>query len=204
MGESVIVKPSSFAHRLIEPILGLRTSARAVLLYSDAKTFLASVIRRGLLGRINARKLYTSLVSWTPLEFGFSSSEIFEQTDLQVAGLAWLMQIAYFDELASRFGSDRLMVLDAADLLADPRTRLSRLQSFFALGLSEAEVGAIVEGPAFSRHSKSLERVYDRDARERDRDALIEIHSDEIAMVLGWLEAVADHLRINLKPRGPA
>lgn len=202
-GETVIVKASSFANRLIEPVLESRDHVRGVLLYSEPETFLASVIRRGLLGRINARKLYRNLVATTDLDFGFSMVDTFEQTDLQVAALAWLMQIALFDKLADRYGPARLMVLDAADLLADPATELGSVQSFFGLGFNEDQIRTIVDCPAFSKHSKVLDRDYDSKLRERDHEALMKLHSEELGMVIQWLNAVADHLKVPLRPRNP-
>lgn len=199
-GEAIVVKPSSFANRLVEPALRLRPRSRGVLLYSDARTFLASVVRRGLLGRINARKLYVNLRSWSALDFGFSEDEIFEQTDLQIAALAWLMQMAHFDRLAATFGPGRLIVLDAAELLASPVTQLERVQSFFGLGFRTEEVEAIVSGPVFSSHSKDRGRPYGQKAREDEHEALLEAHSNELGMVLKWLNAVADHLRVPMNP----
>ncbi|WP_341632454.1 hypothetical protein [Sphingomonas agri] len=200
-GETVIVKPSSFANRLIGPVLDLRARSRGILLYSSARTFLSSVVRRGLLGRINARRLYRSLISGSTLDFGFSAAETFEQTDLQIAALAWLMQIALFDELSGRYGQDRLLLLDAADLLADPAGELERVQSFFGLGFTGEQIGGIVDGPVFSRHSKNSAQDYDPKVRERDLEALVEVHSDELGMVLQWLEAVAGHMNVPLRPR---
>lgn len=201
--ETVIVKPSSFANRLIGPVLDLRAGSRGVLLYSSARTFLSSVVRRGLLGRINARRLYRSLTDGSILDFGFSAADTFEQTDLQIAALAWLMQIALFDKLSSRYGRDRLLLLDAADLLADPAGELERVQSFFGLGFTAEQIREIVDGPVFSRHSKNLDQDYSAEVRERDLDALMEVHSDELAMVLQWLEAVANHMKVPLRPRPP-
>ena len=198
--KTVIVKPSNFANRLLEPALRLRDGSRAVLLYSDAGTYLRSVLKRGLLARINARKLYQNLVAWTELEFGFSDYETFQQTDLQVAALAWLMQIGHFQSIADRFGPERVMVVEAADLLSDAATTLQRTQSLFGLGLGEREVSGIVAGPSFSKHSKSSKIDYSPAARERDHDALMQVHGEELTMVLQWLDAVAAHLGVPLRP----
>ena len=196
--ETIIVKPSNFANRLVEPVLALRGGSRAVLLYSDAGTFLRSVLKRGLLGRINARKLYQNLVAWNCLEFGFSDYETFQQSDLQVAALAWLMQIAHFQSIAGRFGPERVMVLDAADLLREPVTTLQRVQSLFGLNLSDRQVSGIVEGPVFSKHSKS-KVDFSLSAREREQECLMQVHGEEIRMVLQWLDAVAAHLGVSIR-----
>lgn len=199
-GEKLVAKPSNFANRLLEPALAMRPGARAVLLYSDAGTFLRSVVKRGLLGRINARKLYRKLAGWTSLHFGFSEEDTFLQTDLQIAALAWLMHIAHFQLAADRLGPERVMVVDSADLLAGPAAALQDVQSFFGLGLGERQLAEIVDGPAFSTHSKSSDVDYSPNAHARDHEALLQAHGEELEMVLQWLNAVAGHLGVSLRP----
>ena len=201
-GEKLIVKPSNFANRLLEPILELRPEACAVLLYSDAGTFLRSIAKRGLIARINARKLYCTAAAWTSLDLGFSGEETFQQTDLQIAALAWLIQIAHFQAVADRFGPDRVMIVNAENLLADTATILRDIQLLFGLALDERRIAAIVDGPVFTKHSKSSDVDYDRRTRERDHEALTEIHGEEIGMVLQWLEAVAGQCGVRLRPYG--
>jgi hypothetical protein len=199
-GEKLIAKPSNFANRLLGPTLAMRPESRAVLLYSDAGTFLRSVVKRGLPGRLNARKLYRKLAGWTSLHFGFSDEETFQQTDLQIAALAWLMQIAHFRSAADRLGPERVMFVDGADLLAGPATILQDVQSFFGLGLGERQLAQIANGPVFSTHSKSSDVDYSPGARARDHEALLRAHGEELDMVLQWLGAVAGHLGVPLDP----
>src|SRR5439155_23357637 len=145
-----------------------RPDARAILLYSDVATFLGSLLKRGMWGRITGRKLYNQLAGWSPLNFGFDAAELLEQTDVQIAALAWLAQIHHFDAIAKEFGPDRVMVLDSAELIADPATALQRTQALFGLKLDRAEIESIANGPAFSKHSKFGDRDYSAKVREQD------------------------------------
>ncbi|MFP5330460.1 MAG: hypothetical protein ACLGHC_10060 [Alphaproteobacteria bacterium] len=199
-GEAVIVKPSNFGNRLIDLILAQRPQSRAVLLYSDAGTYLRSLLKRGMFGRIFGRKLFNQISAWSPVDFGFSAAELFEQTDLQIAALGWLMQIHHFDAVARAFGPSRVMLLDSATLIADPQGSLSRVTALFGLGLDEQRIAEIVGGPAFSRHSKFSEREYGADAREKDHEAVMAAHAEELGMVLQWIEAVAGQLGLPMKP----
>lgn len=201
-GEAVIVKPSNFGNRLIEPILAQRPGTRALLLYSDVGTYLRSLLKRGMFGRIFGRKLFNQMRGWSPLEFGYTQAELFEQTDLQIAALGWLMQIQHFDAMGRAFGPKRVMLLDSASLLADPRASLGRAASLFGLDLDEERISGIVAGPAFSKHSKFSEQDYGAEARERDHDAVIDAHSEELGMVVKWVEAVAAELGVPLRPGG--
>lgn len=197
-GETVLVKPTNFANRLVEPMLALRPNSRAVLLYSDVDTFLRSLLKRGMFGRITGRKLFNQLAGWSPLSFGYGTAEVLEQTDVQVAALAWLMQIHHFDHIAKAFGPDRVMVLESGELIADPAAALEKVRAFF--GLSGMDVEKIVNGPVFSKHSKFSDRTYDAEAREKDHEALNEAHADELSMVVQWIKTVAAHIGAPLRP----
>jgi hypothetical protein len=198
-GETVIVKPTNFANRLLLPALEEVSDARAILLFSDLPTLLRSLVKRGMWGRIWARRLYRSAAAWTSLDPGYDAAELFELTDLQVAGLAWLMQIRHFDEAARRL-PERTMVLDSEGFLADPAGTLLRAAEFFGVELDAAEADAIAGGPVFSRHSKFAQKDYSVEAREAEHDAAIAAHGEEIDMVVKWVEAVAAHCRTPMRP----
>ena len=198
-GESMIVKPTNFANRLALPALELSPGSRAVLLYSDARTLLRSILKRGMWGRIWGRKLFQSTSLWTSLNFGFSPEEAFVLTDLQALGLGWLMQMHQFGELARMMG-ERVTIVDSADFLADPARTLLRVSRLFELDLDEAAIDDVVNGPTFERHSKFSERGYGQAERTADHSAAEAAHHDELEMVVKWVETVAAHMKVDLRP----
>lgn len=199
-GETTIVKPTNFSNRLLDLSLALRPNARAVLLYSDVETFLRSLLKRGMFGRIFGRQLFNQLSGWSPLKFGYDPRQLLEQTDVQIAALAWLMQMHHFDAISRAFGPDRVMLLDSATLLADPAEAIDKAQTLFGLGLDRAQVDAIASGPVFSKHSKFSDRDYSAEAREEEHKAATEAHSEELGMVVQWIEAVAAQVGAPLRP----
>jgi len=198
-GETVILKPTNFANRLILPMLEMAPQAHAVLLYSDLPTLLRSLAKRSMWGRIWGRKLFRSAGAWTSLDFGYDAGETFELTDLQIAGLAWLMQIHHFREVAQRMGP-RVMIIEGTEFAADPAATLTRVAPFFGLELDRDAIAAIATGQVFSRHSKFAQRDYSVDARAAEHDATMAAHGEEIEMVVKWIEAVAAHCDIPLDP----
>ncbi|HEX3677309.1 MAG TPA: hypothetical protein VHU79_07970 [Sphingomicrobium sp.] len=198
-GESIIVKPTNFANRLALPTLELSPESRAVLLYSDARTLLRSILKRGMWGRIWGRKLYQSAALWSSLDFGFSPEEAFVLTDLQALGLGWLMQMHQFGELARRMG-EKVAIVDSADFLADPARTLQRISRLFELKLDQSAIDEVVNGPTFARHSKFSERGYGRAERTADHRAAEAAHHEELEMVVKWVETVAAHMNVDLRP----
>lgn len=198
-GERIVVKPSNIANRLAIPALEARPDSRAVLLYSDVRSLLRSILTRGMWGRIWGRTLFQSAAAWTSLDFGYSDEETFILTDLQALGLAWIMQMHHFSEVAERMG-ERVMLVDSAGFLAKPAETLLRITRLFDLGLDERDIDGIVAGPTFARHSKFSELDYGNDQRAADQHAAESAHREELEMVVKWVEAVAAHMRVDLNP----
>ena len=198
-GEAVVVKPSNIANRLALPALEARADSRAVLLYSDVRTLLRSILNRGMWGRIWGRRIFQSMAAWTSLRLGYSAEEVFLLTDLQALALGWLMQVNHFGEVARRLG-DRVMIVDSAKFLADPAPTLRSVANLFGLGMDAAAIEAIVSGPTFARHSKLSDRSYGQAERAADQGAAESAHREELEMVVKWIESVAAHLGVDLDP----
>ena len=194
-GEAVIVKPSTAINALAPAMLALRPEARAVLMYAPLRTYLASIAKKGLDGRLWVRTLLTGMLDDNLVRFGFSTRDYLAQTDLQVAALGWLAQQRLYADLVARYGAARVRTLDSDTLLSAPPAATAAMAALFEL----PEAGdAIAASPAFSRHSKSGEpfSVAARAAEHRDAAAA---HADEIEKVAQWTAAVAKAADISLQ-----
>jgi len=159
-----------------------------------ASRFLLSVARKGLDCRLWARELFEGYLQEGFADFGYSGSEVFRQSDLQIAALGWLAQHRQFAALVSEFGA-RVATLDANRLADDPVSALTAVGRHYGLALDPA---AVVAGPAFTRHSKSG-AAYGVEARRTDYAAAREAYGDEIAKIMVWAEVVAENAGISLE-----
>jgi hypothetical protein len=201
-GEAVVAKPSSVFNALAPAALALRPDARALLLRAPLRTFLGSVAKKGIDGRLWVRTALTGLLDDGAVNLGFGTRDYLGQTDLQVAAVGWLAQQAIFAGLVARYGAGRVRTLDSETLLRDPAAAMRAVAALFGLPLDEAGVAAIVAGPAFTRHSK-LDTDFaagDRAAEHRDAAA---IHADEIDKVFAWAQAVAKAAGVALDAPAP-
>lgn len=198
-GETVIAKQSNFANRVIADVLKTRKLSRAVLLYSDLETYLISLLKRGMWGRILGRKLFTNLTEWSSLKLDLDAKEILELTDMQVAALAWLMQIHHFNGLAKAFGP-QVMLLESGEMFAAPADTLYRVMTFFDLGVTAAEAASIAAGPVFAKHSKFTDRDYSTEERKRETESVGNANAEELSMVVKWIGTFADHHGVALRP----
>ena len=200
-GESVVVKPSCIVNGLQNQILTMRPDSHAVFLYAPIRVFLNSIARKGITGRTWGRELFLGLQKASRTELGFSDDKLFGQTDLQIAGLAWLIQNIQFAVLLDEFGEARVRSLDSETFISRPAETLERVGSLFGLSLGSEQASAIADSDVFRRHSKFGDD-FDAGQREQARASGENAHADEIEKVAQWVESVAQGLNATVTPGG--
>lgn len=189
-GETAIIKPSNLANGLARGILAMHSESKALLLYAPLETYLRSIAKKGMTGRLWVRDLLVKLLKEGLVDLGFSTEDYLGQTDLQVAAVGWLAQQALFARLVAEFGEARVRTLDSETLLARPIETVGTLAPHYGLELTSSQIEAIATGPAFAKHSKSNVDFGAQDRIREYGDAAAR-HGDEIARVTIWAEAVA-------------
>ena len=197
-GEAVIVKPSNIFNGLATVSLAMRPEARALLLHAPLETYLRSIAKKGMTGRLWVRDLLVKQLREGLIDLGFDSADYLGLTDLQAAAVGWLAQHALFAALIARF-PDRVRSLDSETLLARPVAVMAALADLYGLPLDDAAIAGIVAGPAFATHSKSG-AAFGAAARAAEYDAAMRLHGDEIAKVAVWAAAVAQHAGVAMVP----
>lgn len=201
-GEAVVIKPSNVTNGLMAGMLAMRPEASALLLYAPLETYLGSIAKKGMWGRLWVRELLVKLLKGGLVDLGFTNEQYLGLTDIQAAAVGWVAQHAQFAGLIERFGEDRVRTLDSETLVARPYDSTIALSKLYRLGLGAAAIQDIVSGPAFSRHSKS-DSDFGRDQRAAEqRDAAV-VHGDEIEKVTKWAEVVAANAGVSLELAAP-
>lgn len=189
-GEAVVVKPSTVANSIAGAMLTVRPQARALLLHAPLATYLASIAKKGIDGRLWVRTMLTGMLDDGLIDLGFAPRDLLGLTDLQVAAVTWLAHQKLFAALVAKFGPDRVRTLDSATLMARPGDSIDALARLYDRPLGQDAVAEITGGPAFRTHSKSGDRFDAGDRSAEHRDAAT-IHADEIDKVARWSDAVA-------------
>lgn len=196
-GEAVVIKPSNLVNSLALAMLTVRPGSCALLLHAPLRTYLGSIARKGMTGRLWVRDLLVKQLRDGLAWPGMGAEDFIGQTDLQAAAVGWLVQHALFARLAARF-PDRVRTLDSETLMAEPAAAMTALARLFGLTL---DVPAIVAGPAFARHSKTGD-TFGAAARAAETQGEA-VHADEIAKVAVWAEACAATVGLSLTLPAP-
>jgi hypothetical protein len=195
-GASVLVKPSNFANILIADA-GRLTRGKSLLLYSDLPSFLYSVMRSGLPLRKYVRRLFSNLIGQMRDALPWSQAEIFQMSDLEIAALAWHLQILEFEAASRLLGPARSASLDCDAFLANPAGVLKALDGFFGLGLGEEHIAAVVAGPLLKQHSKTPALAFDAKRRGEQMESAKHQFGRDVERVVEWSYSASP-----LTPRG--
>lgn len=190
-GETQIVKPNNLCNHLIPEVMHARPEARVLLLHTGLDASLRAIARRGPGGRAFARNVFHAFSRAIPLDMYFTTEDLLQFTDLQIAALAWLMQARFFDSIAARYGRERVRILSVDTFLANPVDALARLTAFFELPLDAAQVEALATGPVFREHAKNLGRPFDAGAYRAQQAESQARHGEELDAVRPWAAALA-------------
>lgn len=188
-GEAVVIKPSNVVNPLIPGIMALRPAARALLIHAPLETYLASIARKGMWGRLWVRDLFGKLLREGMVDLGVAPTDYLGLTDIQIAALGWLAQQAQFQKLAQQ-PDGRIVTLDSETLVARPGESLTALAAHFGIPADAARIAAIVNGPIFGRDSKTGARFARGQREQAEKDGRA-IHAEEVEKVGQWAALIA-------------
>lgn len=194
--EAVIVKPSNLLNGMASAMMRLRPDAQALFIYAPLDTFLKSVAKKGMWGRVWVRDLYVKQLREGLIELGFEQDQYLALTDLQVAATCWLAQHALFAKLIATFGPVRLRAIESEQLLAEPQASLEAIAVHFRLPMSAKMISGIASGPAFTSHSK-FGGSFNAVDRQSEYEGAMQMHGEEIEKVAAWAKAVADNASVS-------
>lgn len=183
-GERPFIKPTNTANNLA-PIIGA-TGAPGILLYSDLKGFLVSVLKKGEACKAFVRKQYTIFALDKEGVGAIPERQALGLTDLQIAALVWRHQMEMFSRLLLAPGNNNYRSLDFRILLDRPADTLLAANRHLDLGAPEDLIKAAATGPVFQKNSKFDDQQYDAGARAKDEADLIARHHEELGMIEGW------------------
>ena len=152
-GEAVITKQSNFANRLVDPVLRARPASRTILLYSDLETYLVSLLKRGMWGRILGRKLFLNLSRWTTLKHGLDTDEI-SGTDRSAGSRTGVADAHSSFRRHGKSIGPRVMLLETDRMIAAPAKTIFAVSNFLGLGISEQGSADIAAGPIFTKQQQ--------------------------------------------------
>jgi hypothetical protein len=184
-GTAITVKPSNFANILIRDAARL-TSGKSLFLYSDLPSFLISVAKSGLQLSKYARRLFFGILRDEGKPLRWSAADLFQMSDLEVAAIAWHMQIAEFRRSWEVLSEGRVASLNCDAFLADPQRTLEALDAFLGCGIGGQAIDGVVNGPVFSHHAKLPQAPFGPDQRRMEQERARKLLGADLDRIVTW------------------
>lgn len=194
-GEEVVIKPTNAANNIAVDVIRNPRTGAMLLLYSSLERFLVSILRKGEAGRAYVRTLFSIIMSDSPRVQSITPRRLIQLTDLQMAALAWYLQLDNFVQLMRDCPAARIRTLDSDVLLAEPLATLKKLCAFFGIAVSDAALEEVVTGPVFTKYSKDEAQDYDAAVRDAEFEQSLREHRRTIEGIVAWSEQI--------RPEGP-
>lgn len=185
-GERILIKPTNAANNLIGDVLAADEGTKILLLYSNLRNFLISILKKGEEGRGFGRRLFFIFLHDSPFVKDWPIETVARMTDLQLAAVVWRMQMNAFMDALSAVPKDRVRTLDSDELLAGPETMLGRIDDYFGLGIGSRAISEIVAGPLFKQHAKFDGQEYDSTAKDEEKRRIEADHGEELSRIIEW------------------
>lgn len=182
---AITVKPSNFANILIRDSARF-TRGKSLFLYSDLPSFLVSVAKSGLQLSKYARRLFFGILRDEGKPLRWSAADLFQMSDLEVAAIAWHMQIGEFRRSWGEMGECRVASLNCDAFLAEPQRALEKLDDFFGYRLGTETIRGIVNGPIFSHHAKLPQAPFGAEQRRIEQDRARKLLGADLDRIIAW------------------
>jgi len=181
-----VVKATSSCNGLIDPLLSLHRTMRAILLDMPLRPYLATLLKSpgSVHDAANAaaerlRDLHAR---------GYADGVALHGLTLpQQCAMGWLAERLRFGAIAQGEHGARVVRMDFEELLADPERELRRAAGH--LQLDPAGVTGALASSAWGRYSKAQTHGYGREDRAHDLELATQRHGKEIAEGEAFVEA---------------
>jgi hypothetical protein len=184
--ESVLIKPTNAANSLAEDILRMPRTGGVLLLHSNLKYFLVSILKKGEPGRAFVRQLFAVMRADSERTRSLEPEALSRLTDLQIAAFAWYAQMDNYLRLLKQFPDKHIVTLDCDVFLAQPLETLVKLCAFFGIAANRDMLTQVVAGPVFSKSSKNTTDDYDAAVREAEYRQVLDMNQEAVEAIIAW------------------
>jgi len=189
--QQVLVKPTSHAANLIPEALGFAGDARALLLYLDLETYLATMLRPETQRELTLYARDFRIQDFRQYVPGQPDSAV-DYPPGQLAAFTWLLHAREFAVALDDAGlGPRCLSLSFDDYLAAPAQWLGALCAFLGRPQPGAVVAALLAGPASAAYAKDPTHSYDASRRARELEQMRNTRGGEIAEAVAWAKDIA-------------
>lgn len=186
--ETLIFKPINSVNNIIAELLHASGAPKALMLYTDARHFLLSTLKKGQAATQRQRTMFDLLRCDFPHLSQLGLSDAIHLTDLKISLTLWRLQLEQA-ELALTHSSinGALGSLHAERLINQPDKALHAANKFLQLGISSEVISEIAVGDLSMRDAKDMDNSFSLSSRQVGYQKVEDFYGSDIDNGYKWL-----------------
>ena len=198
--EKLIIKPINSVNNIIPELLQLNGQTKSLLLYTDARNFLLSTLRKGESGKHVIRAMFDLIRCDFPHLSNLTISAMIHMTDWNIILTLWRLQIEQAEAALRKFAPGQIMAsLYGEDLIHDPLQVLIAANKFLDLGISADRLLEIAKSDKRHEDAKTSGQKFSVEKRRETYQRLAQFYGVELDQVLNWM--LKNNPSVQLQPK---
>ena len=197
--EKLVIKPINSVNNIIPELLQITGATKSLVMYTDARNFLLSTLRKGEGGKHVIRAMFDLIRCDFQHLSNLSLSAMLHMTDLNIILTLWRLQIEQAENTLRQFSPKNVMAsLYGEDLIQTPRETLQAANHFLDLGISTEQLNNIVDSDSRHEDAKSRGEKFSVKKRQETYQKLEGFYGEDLENGLKWM--LRNNPHVKLKP----
>lgn len=186
--EKLIIKPINSVNNIISELLQLTGSGKSLMLYTDAKNFLLSTLKKGEEAKNTVRAMFDLIRCDFPQLANLRLTDTIHMTDLKVILTLWRLQIEQADQALRLFsGKGRMASVYGERLIENPLETLSSTNEFLDLGIPARQIDHIAGSDSRFNDAKNSGQRFSVEGRKEAYLKVEHFYGAELDNGLRWM-----------------
>ena len=186
--EKLVIKPINSVNNIISELLQVTGSGKSLLMYTDARNFLLSTLRKGEGGKHVTRAMFDLLRCDFQHLSNLSLSAMLHMTDLNIILTLWRLQVEQAERALRQFSPKNLLAsLYGEKLIDNPLGVLVAANEFLELGIPAEKIEAIANSDSRFADAKSTGERFSPQKRKDTYQKLEEFYGADLENGLNWM-----------------
>lgn len=186
--ETLIIKPINSVNNIVSELLHASGSTKALMLYTDARSFLLSTLNKGEEAKQRQRAMFDLLRCDFPHLSQLGLSDAIHLSDLKVSLTLWRLQLEQAEAALTHSSFNGLMEsLYAEVLISEPKRSLHAVNEFLELGIAREMISDIAVGDMSTQDAKNMNSRFSVKTRESNYQKIEDFYGADLVNGYHWL-----------------
>jgi len=186
--ERLIIKPINSVNNIIFELLHLTGSGKSLMLYTDARNFLLSTLKKGEGGKQTVRSMFDLLRCDFQHLSNLMLTHTIHMTDLRVIMTLWRLQIEQAEKALQYFSPmSKMASLYGEKLIENPLEALRAANHFLELGITGDQIDNVVKSDIRFNDAKNTGERFSVQKRAEVYNKLEDFFGADLNDGLNWM-----------------